>query len=126
MGLSKYNVGSRGRLAVPAASAQTRILVPGQVPDDASVQLGAREVRSDAALLRRVRAEHPNAFLLYKPHPDLLSGNRRGKLDLACLGTLCDQVVLDHSIADCLTVADEVHTITSLVVSKRCCAAYVW
>ncbi|MGC1954814.1 MAG: capsular polysaccharide biosynthesis protein, partial [Gammaproteobacteria bacterium] len=52
MGLSKYNVGSREHLAVPTAPAQTRILVPGQVPDDASVRLGAREVGSDTALLR--------------------------------------------------------------------------
>lgn len=114
MGLSKYNVGSRGRLTVPIAPAQSCILVPGQVPDDASVRLGARKIGSDAALLRTVRAEHPNAFLLYKPHPDLLSGNRRGKLDLDFLGTLCNHVVLDHGIADCLAVADEVHTITSL------------
>ncbi|MGC1954978.1 MAG: capsular polysaccharide biosynthesis protein, partial [Gammaproteobacteria bacterium] len=74
-----------------------------------------REVGSDTTLLRRVRAKQPHAYLIYKPHPDLLSGNREGKLDLDLLRTLCDQVVLDHSIADCLAVADEVHTITSLV-----------
>jgi len=115
LGLSKYNVGAQGRLTVAADPGQRRLLVPGQVPDDASIRLGCGKICSDVALLQTVRAEHPRAFLLYKPHPDLLSGNRRGRIDRALLAPICDQVVLDHSIADCLAMADEVHTMTSLV-----------
>ncbi len=115
-GLSKYNVGARGRLRVFRDPGQRCILVPGQVPDDASIRLGCGEISTDVALLKTVRAEHPDAFLLYKPHPDLLSRNRRGGPgDVVALGDLYDQLVLDRSIADCLTVTHEVHTMTSLV-----------
>ena len=31
-----------------------------------------------ARLLAAVRRTHPDAYILYKPHPDVVSGNRRG------------------------------------------------
>jgi capsular polysaccharide export protein len=52
---------------------------------------------------------------LGKKHPDVLSGNRRGGVDLARASTLCDHVEREASLAHCLEKADEVHTMTSLV-----------
>jgi capsular polysaccharide export protein len=62
-----------------------------------------------------VRQNNPAAYLIYKPHPDVVSGNRKGAVDKLTLKSYCDQVLLDHSITDCLAVVDEVHTMTSLV-----------
>lgn len=113
--LSKYNVGRRDRPIVVATRAGRRvILVPGQVPRDASVRLGTAAVATNAELLARVRRRHPDALILYKPHPDLLRGNRRGdakRVDPADY----DQCLTDIGIASCLELADEVHTLTSLV-----------
>ena len=90
------------------------VLVPGQVQDDASVRFGSPSVKNDVELLRAVRRMRPDAYVVYKPHPDVLSGNRDGVVPDRSTG-LWDERVLDVSVADCLSVVDEVHTMTSLV-----------
>lgn len=110
--LSKYNVQKDAPLDLPKAGRV--LLVVGQVDDDAAIQLGTKDVGSNEALLRRVRHEHPQAFLLYKPHPDVLSGNRRGALPPE-VENLADWVEKERSIGACLDVATEVHTMSSLV-----------
>lgn len=109
--LSKYNLGSNEQLTVPKD--QRVILVPGQVEDDASVLHGSPTVRTNVALLREVRSRHPDAFIVYKVHPELVSGNRRAG-DETGAAELYDLRVESISIDRCLEVADEVHTITSL------------
>ena len=64
------------------------MLVPGQVEDDASIRLGAGEICTNLALLHCARARHPEAFLVYKPHPDVEAGLRAGRIEAA---TLVDQ-----------------------------------
>lgn len=115
MGLSKYNVGNPQAIKIHAGCGQRVILVPGQVPDDASVQLGCQDIRSDKVLLQAVRKRYPDAYVLYKPHPDVVSGNRRGAGQSAACRALYDQTIATQDIATCLAVADEVHTMTSLV-----------
>ncbi len=112
-GLSKYNVGERQPLPVPGG--RKVILVPGQVEDDASIRLGCRDVRTNLGLLELARRSDPDAFVVYKPHPDVLSGNRAGKLHHAAAVPLCDHIETSAALADCLAAADEVHTMTSLV-----------
>jgi capsular polysaccharide export protein len=112
-GVSKYNVGASRRLPVPPG--RRVVLVPGQVEDDASVRLGGGAVRGNQALLEAARAAAPGAFVVYKPHPDVVSGNRAGALARAAALRVCDHLEEDAALADCLAVADEVHTMTSLV-----------
>src|SRR3546814_7510925 len=64
-------------------SGKTVILVPGQVEDDASIRFGCTDVRTNIALLKAARAARPDAFIVYKPHPAVVSGNRMGKIQLA-------------------------------------------
>ena len=106
LGLSKYNIGGA---PVPLPDGH-RILVPGQVEDDASVQLGAGAIRTNASLMRHVRQQNPGAILLYKPHPDVEAGLRPGALadeDFA------DLILRDTDPALLLEQVDEVWTITS-------------
>jgi capsular polysaccharide export protein len=112
-GLSKYNVGDDTRLATPAG--RRVVLVPGQVEDDASIRLGCRDVRTNLGLLEAARRARPDAHLIYKPHPDVLSGNRRGAVEPAAVAALGAAIEERASLAQCLRVADEVHTLTSLV-----------
>jgi len=111
--LSKYNVGRERALAVPAG--RRVVLVPGQVEDDASIRLGCRDIRTNLALLEAARGDAPDAFIVFKPHPDVLSGNRNGGVDRAAALRLADHIEEDATLAQCLDVADEVHTMTSLV-----------
>jgi capsular polysaccharide export protein len=113
--LTKYNFA--GRKATLARPDHKRvILVPGQVEDDASIRLGCRDIRENLSLLREVRANNPDAFVMFKPHPDLLAGNReQGRVNLDSLRASCDRLILDEPLPACLAIADEVHTMTSLV-----------
>lgn len=108
-GVTKYNLAGGGLPAdLPGGR---RILVPGQVEDDASIRLGAGEVRTNRALLQAVRAANPGALILYKPHPDIEAGLRPGALPDAA--ALADAVLPHSDPARLLEGVDEVWTITS-------------
>lgn len=109
--LSKYNVPGTGLPALPAG--RPRILVPGQVESDASIRKGSRSIRTNTELLTRVRQDNPEALILYKPHPDVLTGARVGALD-AQAKQLYDLDVGNVDIAELLETVDEVHTMSSL------------
>ncbi|MBL3527831.1 MAG: capsular polysaccharide biosynthesis protein [gamma proteobacterium endosymbiont of Lamellibrachia anaximandri] len=113
-GISKYNVGERKPLIHSAKPGQRIILVPGQVEGDASIRLGCRDIRTNGTLLQAVRENAPDAYIVYKPHPDVLSGNRKGHRNTRH-PPYFDQLVTDISISQCLDTVDEVHTMTSLV-----------
>jgi capsular polysaccharide export protein len=91
-----------------------RILVPGQVEDDLSIRCGTGEVRTNLALLARVRAAKPDAFIVYKPHPDVVAGHRIGAVPEAEARRFADLVVSSGSTDRLLAVSHEVHTMTSL------------
>lgn len=117
-GVTKYNLPPGGNAAAAAVArlrarrpGQPVILIPGQVEDDASIRLGAGAVRTNRALIQSARAAHPQAILLYKPHPDVEAGLRPGQVaDAAALADL----VLDRvDAATALGLADRVWTMTS-------------
>jgi capsular polysaccharide export protein len=109
-GVTKYNVGADPLPQIPPGR---RILVPGQVEDDASVRLGAGTVRGNLSLLEAVRAANPEAVILWKPHPDVEAGLRPGAVPAAQAARLADVTLTGTSAAAALSVADEVWTITS-------------
>jgi len=108
-------VGNNEKVDVSAAAGRPVILVPGQVEDDASIMLGCEDVRTNMDLLLSVRTKRPDAFIVYKPHPDVVGKNRKGVCRAIQTGAHCDMIVEEAQIADCLDVADEVHCMTSLV-----------
>lgn len=117
-GISKYGAGAVGAedggVDWPA-DGRLRILVPGQVEDDRSVVLGGGDVAGNLDLLRRVRARHPDAYIVYKPHPDVEAGHRKGAIADVDALTLADRVERGASIASLIAAADAVHVLTSLV-----------
>lgn len=111
--ISKYNVGHENMLNIPPTERKI-ILVPGQVEDDASIRLGSPQINKNADLLRWVRENNPDAFIIYKPHPDVVSRNRVGVVPDEVVHALADCVASEANISGCLKIADEVHTMTSL------------
>lgn len=111
-GISKYNLeGKKWRR--PAGYKQV-ILVPGQVEADESIRFGAAGISHNIDLLRAVRQSYPDAYVLYKPHPDVYSGLRRKGEGEDAVECWCDEVIVDVAIHELLEEVDEVHTITSL------------
>ncbi|MCX2781143.1 capsular polysaccharide biosynthesis protein [Microbulbifer thermotolerans] len=112
--LSKYNVGG-GQVPPLAELAEGRriILVPGQVETDASIASGSPEIKTNLELLRRVRRDNPDAFIVYKPHPDVVQGARIGALGGDARG-LFDLQLTDVAIPVLLEQVDELHTLCSL------------
>lgn len=110
-GLSKYNLG--GAPAPDWPTDRDRILVLGQVEDDRSVLLGCETIRTNAALLTEVRRLNPDAFLIWRDHPDVRAGNRIGVLppDAAALA---DARADDLDVVACIEAADAVAVMTSL------------
>ena len=113
--LTKYNYEPNREISIPAPENTTVILVPGQVEDDASIRLGCCTVNTNLGLLEEVRKQNPSAYIIYKPHPDVSSGNRRGKVNHAEAEKYCNQVIDAVNIASLLDLVHEVHTMTSLV-----------
>lgn len=111
-GLGKYGQGG-ARLDRPAGQ-RRHILVPGQVEDDRAVQTGGCGLTSNLELLRRVRDEAPDAYIIYKPHPDVVAGHRRGAIADRYCRRYADQIADDLSIDPLLAMVDEVHVNTSL------------
>jgi capsular polysaccharide export protein len=114
-GVSKYNLPAADAIQLPGLrDGQPVILVPGQVPGDASLRYGACTVGSNLELLRAVRTHNPDAYIVYKEHPELLSGNRRGGLASETYSSIANLIVTEGGIVPWLERCDEVHVMTSL------------
>ena len=106
-GVSKYNLDG----ARPNLPEGQRVLVVGQVEDDASIRLGAGTIRTNRALLEAARTAEPDACLIYKPHPDVEAGLRDGAFDAS---GIADVVAADAKIDLLLDEIDTLWTMTSL------------
>lgn len=111
-GLTKYNVGLP-EWQRPLSSKRV-ILVPGQVETDASIRRGAPGIRRNLELLRVVREANPQAYVIYKPHPDVVAGLRARGAHESSARYWCDEIVIDIQMATLLESVDEVHVLTSL------------
>lgn len=107
-GISKYNLGGQA----PVLPDGHRILVPGQVEDDASIRTGAGEICRNLDLLRAVRTARPDAVIIYKPHPDVEASLRSGEIEAR---ELADVVASQSDPATLLDQVDELWTMTSLM-----------
>jgi capsular polysaccharide export protein len=112
-GITKYNLESRISLEI-GNEGRPVVFVPGQVEDDASIRFGCEGVNTNRGLLDAARRAQPDAFIIYKPHPDVVANNRKGGLSLTEAKELADRVDTRASVISCIEAADEVHTMTSL------------
>ena len=111
-GLTKYNLASAAWRRPEGA--RTVVLVPGQVESDASIASGTVDVRTNVGLLQAVRAARPGAWIVYKPHPDVVAGLRGLGVGEDQAQRWCDEVIHSGSMHELLQQVDEVHVMTSL------------
>ncbi len=113
--ISKYNIHQDKQFKLEGLKKDQKVvMVPGQVEDDASIIYGANGM-TNLELLLQTRKNAPHAYIIYKPHPDVLAGNRKGNIPTEQVMQYADSIITDASLDSVLTLAHEVHTMTSLV-----------
>ena len=109
---SKYNHLAHNEIEIDREKYKKVILVTGQVEDDMSIKFGAYGL-NNSDLLQMVKEQNPEAHIIYKPHPDVLSGNRVGHISKEITDRCANEIQTNISIDSCIAVSDEVHTLTS-------------
>jgi capsular polysaccharide export protein len=112
-GISKYNLSGK-KWSRPTGKHPV-VLVAGQVESDASIRFGTSEVNTNIALLKAARTRQPDAFLVYKPHPDVVAGLRKRGAGEDEAARWVDEVLVDAAPTQLLDQIDEVHVMTSLL-----------
>ena len=110
-GISKYGIASEH--GSRQSDDRRRILVVGQVEDDRSVLTGGAG-QTNLELLQRARALEPDAWIIYRPHPDVEAGHRRGRISDALALSDADEIDRESAIATLIDSVDGLHCITSL------------
>ena len=111
-GFTKYNTGLCDVSLPYLPEDKTIVLVPGQVEDDASVRKGGFGM-DNLTLLQKARENRPDAFIIYKPHPDVERGNRKGRIAEEIVLRYADIIVRNYPMGKLLPKVHEVHTLTS-------------
>ena len=109
--ISKYNIYKDKKLSFNTN--KKIVLVIGQVEDDASIIYGGDDM-SNLELLKKVYEKRKDEFIIYKPHPDVMTGNRKGNILKKEALKYANEIIENISLPSLLEVCDEVHTITSL------------
>ena len=113
-GISKYNQSIAVDInAVYGRKDRKRILVIGQVEDDASIEYGCEVRYSNNDLVMMARLENPDAQIIYKPHPDVLHGKRPMQSNPDDVRHICQVLDQDIPLAQSFETIDHVYTITS-------------
>jgi capsular polysaccharide export protein len=113
--VSKYNLGSfRSAAGILGMKFKRRVLVIGQVEQDASIFYGLGQEWTCQKLIELAKAENPNSEIIYKPHPDVIQGFRKNSVELRELQKICRVVMSPVVLSDLFGVVDHVYTITSL------------
>lgn len=114
-GVSKYNSATDADVAaLYGPKDRKRVLVIGQVEDDASILYGCDRPFTNNDLVRLAAQENPGAQIIYKPHPDILNRVRLAQSDPADVAGICDIIDRPLSMSRAFETIDHVYSITSL------------
>lgn len=116
--ITKYNIAATAAPAFAVPPGREVVLVPGQVADDWAVTVGRPPAfppgaNVNAILLERARAANPQAFVIFKPHPDVEQLGRAGALDARHEG-LADVIARNTALDTILPLANRIETYSSL------------
>ena len=111
-GFTKYNLPDEVLESPFLSKTRKRVLVVGQVADDAALRGITTPIKTNMGLLAAARERCPAAEILYRPHPDVAAGARDGHDD--AWKTFADHRITEGSIVQLLPHVDEVHVLNSL------------
>lgn len=110
--VSKYNL-HYDECYKPPKRKKHIILVIGQVEGDASIVYGSPVIKTNTKLLNVVREANKSSWIIYKPHPDVVSKNRSGGI-CGTAKQYYDEMLSNTSLVSLFEHIDELHTMTSL------------
>ncbi len=116
--ISKYNLRLNNKINMPNNIQKRQIIgVLGQVETDNSIIYGVPEdtiSKTNFALVEQVRNDYPDAYIIYKPHPDTESGLRiKGTKD-ASIKENADFIANKTSVEHLFKEVDKIAVFTSL------------
>ena len=116
--ISKYNLRSKKEMNLPNNILDKQIIgVLGQVETDNSIIYGVPDdtiTKTNFALVEQVRKDYPDAYIIYKPHPDTESGLRiKGTKDSSIFEN-ADFIANKISVEHLFNKVDRVAVFTSL------------
>jgi capsular polysaccharide export protein len=111
-GVTKYGAQPGAMPALPKG--RRTVLAVGQVDDDLSVRLGGAGVSGNLDFLTRVRRAEPDAWIIYRPHPDVQAGHRKGHLTDSAVLAHADAIDSGAPLMQLAQAVDEVHVLSSL------------
>lgn len=114
--ITKYNVESTSdvKAFITQAAGKEIVLVAGQFQQDLSMEFGAQGICDNLSLLKQVKMDYPDAYIIYKEHPDVYSGVRPGRIDENQVSKYADACVTDTSLTDLFNITHRLCTICSL------------
>ncbi|MEA2019526.1 MAG: hypothetical protein U9N59_13890, partial [Campylobacterota bacterium] len=113
-GISKYNFPKKDENIEYKIENKKVVLVVGQVEDDMSIKYGCSRSTTNLNLIQNAREENKDAFIIYKPHPDTLTGIRKAKSTLAQWKEYVNEVDTTHRLDSLIKYSEHIYTITSL------------
>ncbi|MEC3948584.1 capsular polysaccharide export protein, LipB/KpsS family [Sphingobium sp. HWE2-09] len=111
-GVTKYGPEAGRMIALPPG--RRTVLAVGQVEDDLSVRLGGAGVAGNLDFLMRVRRAEPDAWIVYRPHPDVQAGHRKGHLPDPVVLAHADAIDTGAPLMALVQAVDDVHVLSSL------------
>ncbi len=116
--ISKYNLRLSEKIKLPKNAINKEIIgVLGQVESDNSIIFGVPDntiQRTNFALVEQVRKDYPDAYIIYKPHPDTESGLRvKGEKEDSIIIN-ADLIAHKTSLEDLFNKVDKIAVFTSL------------
>ncbi|MCA1243535.1 hypothetical protein LC092_13870 [Stappia stellulata] len=113
--LSKYNMPDVGDPARHfSIKTRRRVLVLGQVDNDAAVRMGNPAGWRMSDIVRLAKLENPDAEILYRPHPDIYHGYQRSRFKAERIEKFARILSPDGPLIDLLETVDHVYTLSSL------------
>ena len=91
-----------------------RVLVIGQVDNDASIRYGNPDGWSMEDMVRLAKYENPDAEICYRPHPEIFKGFQESNFKNTNVELFAEILSPDEHIIDLIERVDHVYTITSL------------
>ena len=93
-------------------NAEETVLVIGQVETDASIVYGGGEVKTNIELVKKARKENKGKRILFRPHPDIFSKDKKTELD--AIKNIAEVLDPNYSLYDSFYLASTVYVISSL------------
>ena len=91
-----------------------RVLVVGQVDNDASIRYGNTDGWTMEDMVRLAKYENPDADILYRPHPEIYKGFQESNFKNNNVEYFAKVLSPDEHIIDLIERVDHIYTITSL------------